>query len=243
MATTTYYCGQTWANSPLGLHSGTPPDSTSSDAIVITGDRNSSEPPTSYLSFNLMDNGLSFDDGHVVDRPPTDPTPTYNTFSDAKAALHTLIDGKADLDSKEHYGIIYKGPDGKYHTSPVFEGTAQKSYLSELFGWMISNAVQFSQVIDLYHNHDRDQYGNTTAEALANRYPSDSDWRSAADFFVHPGQGIAGADPSIFTLTVEDTTHVSRDFVYSQEAHYETLLKDEDLYRMVDGVDLPPPSD
>lgn len=146
---------------------------------------------------------------------------TYTGQPCAEQAIHQKIDAMAnhDVDHREHAAIVYHDSSG-YHDSPIFEGNGQQTGLGQIFDWMRANGIAFSQVVDLFHNHDSDTYGDSDLSIAVNRYPSHSmndpdDW-DAADYFVQQG-----ADPSVFTMTIEDTEHVIRDFHYS----------DEDLFR------------
>ena len=221
------------------FNAGAPPASEpSSNCIVITGHLGSAE---GCFVFDPLANGINFADGHgggtTPPAPPPTP-PTYTTMNAAVEALHMQLATAKDKDTKEHFGIVYKDASG-YHTSPLWTGTGLKGNLQPLFNWMAANAVPFSEVVSFYHNHDSYEYATTSDEAAVNRYPSliqneGKDWL-AADFFVHPGPNITGADPSVFVLSLEDTDHVVRDFSYSLESTYTSLSTDD----MVGGYRLP----
>lgn len=59
--------------------------------------------------------------------------------------------------------------------------------------------------------------------------PEGQDWNAAMYFVIH------GADPSTFTMTIEDTSGVARDFAFSESLDYRSLTKSE----MEQGVSLP----
>lgn len=216
---------------------GSPLPSDPLNDIVIIGHRTDSGDVTSegYFTFDPLLNG--FNTNYGISPVPTPPS--YTALGDALAAIHSQIDTTSDVDQKEHFAIVYKDASGVFHTSPIFVGTANglQGFLQPLFNWMAANDVQFSQVVDLYHNHDSAEYAHTSDEALGNRYPSINDWNSAAQYFIS-----MGASPSAFTLTVEDTSHVARDFSYSDVNTYRDLLTDDDYARMIAGVNLPPPT-
>ncbi|MEI9989028.1 MAG: hypothetical protein WDM86_03230 [Rhizomicrobium sp.] len=167
---------------------------------------------------------------------PGDPPP-QNTFEGQHCAVNAIKDDiaqQSDHTSAEHLGIVYHDSTG-YHTSPTFTGNGSQASLTSLFTWMTDNGVAFSEVTDFYHNHDQAQYGQDSATAEVNRYPSGTtalggqDWNTADYFVAH------GADASVFTMTVEDTNGVARDFAYSQESTYKGLS----LGQLEAGHDLP----
>ena len=157
--------------------------------------------------------------------PP--PPPTYMDTNCAVNALHTQTDASSNVNTNEHFGIVYHNASG-YHTSPLFTGTDQGS-ISTITNWMAANGVSFSQVTSLFHNHDAYDYATSSDEAALNRYPSSNDW-NAANYFIQNG-----ANASVFTLSLEDTDHVVRDFNYTNESTYKNLSTDQ----KINGTDLP----
>lgn len=102
--------------------------------------------------------------------------------------------------------------------APIWEGTGEGASVKQIYDWIVANNIDFSQVVDLYHNHDFNTYGLSSDSALINRYPSVNDWNTAYSYFIR-----MGADPSVFTLSLEDTDHVVRDFDYSDRPSYTNL--------------------
>jgi hypothetical protein len=165
--------------------------------------------------------------------------PTFDDQGCAINAIKTQIALSPDHTHAEHMAIVYHDQTG-IHTSPIFVGNGSQAPTPQVVAWMEANGISFSQVTDLYHNHDPDQYATNPVEAAVNRYPSGvvngNDW-TVADEFVHPIDGSAGADPNNFTMTLEDTSGVVRDFAYSQENYYKSLS----VGQMIGTVGLPDP--
>lgn len=163
------------------------------------------------------------------DSGPTEPpAPTFQGENCANNSLHSATDAAGDTNSREHLGIVYQDASG-YHTSPLFTGDSQGVHINQVTDWMTANGVAFSSVVSLFHNHDSNEYGTSDDEAAVNRYLSTNDWNTA-DYFVNHG-----ADANNFTMALEDTDHVMRDFSYSDQAQTRNLSTQQ----KIDGAHLP----
>lgn len=160
--------------------------------------------------------------------PPPPPPPTFQGKDCANNSLQSATNSAGDTNSHEHLGIVYQDASG-YHTSPLFTGDSTGVHIDQVTQWMSANNVPFSSVVSLFHNHDSNEYATSADEAAVNRYLSTNDWKTA-DYFVNNGANAAN-----FTMALEDTDHVMRDFSYGDEAQLSKLTDQQ----KIDGSHLP----
>jgi hypothetical protein len=190
--------------------------------ITVVGHHSTSSwfPPTTSMSHSGGGGG----GGGSTNPPGVDPNHNYDAERDSQAAqIKSEINALSDHNSKEHGAIIYVGPDGQLHHSPIFNGTESSINPQDIKDWMSANGVTMDQLVGFVHNHDEWYYGGSELADNVNRYPSTNDW-NFADSFVNDG---AGAGTSGFALYVIDTSGQLRQFDHADESQYRGLTQDQ----------------
>ncbi|MBX9575617.1 MAG: hypothetical protein K2X07_08265 [Caulobacteraceae bacterium] len=227
------------------------PDGGEVDDITVPGNPNYDDPYDDWWetggSAGGEGGGPGGDGGSGGGEGPTVPQdPGHAGEGCALNAIRDEINGEPTNDSSEHSAAVYRGADGRYYTTPVFTGSSGSAPVDQLIVWLIENGIPFSQITSVYHNHDSAGGASNPNEIAVNQYPSHlfaangiGDWFMAGLFVNPPSQlgQVAGADPLVFRMVVEDTAGTARAFRYQDRQFYEALS----LQDMLNGVGLPAP--